>query len=647
MIRKTIFIPILILLLFLIVGLCIYDDFGVTVDEPNQILAGHVIYKYLCKKFGQPVPSPIADVPELANFKNSFYGQAATFPTVLIEALRGFSMDTSTIIHLRHLWNFLIYFSGLCFFTLTIGHIYNSHWSSSLGLLFLIFLPRIFGDIFYNDRDTMLLAWFMISLSAFYWYKLHPDFLRGLICAICFGITVNVRLFGLLLFIFPVVFFHSSKSRKGDILVILTSLCTFLLISPIYWEDPLHSIPTAFIHLSTSQRSLDSNNTAASLFFGRMVNENNLPWYYIPAYILLTTPLVTSLACLIGCCAVIRKIILTNKNGPDAESLIGIGMLVILFPFMLIVMIFRPALYNGWRHFYFLYLPIIWMALEGINTIFNMRYKAVKMGCLVLLAGSFLCSITWMLSAHPYYYIYLNPAFRKQWSGKFTKDYWCLAATDAMKYLLQTVESYPIHIVDHDMVKVNKMSLLPAERDRFHTYRAPVQPYPIEFEYIQYGEYSDSLLDEIDIDYYSPYYKIERDNVLLAEVFQRNHNFEYQGNEIIKNITNSHEDPSVLFITDGDLNTVWNNNNKYADFTIEFYRDFLLTDVEIFPVLQSYDELPAFEFYFSSDGISWKVMNYERKGANGLSFSPIKTSWLKIHVEPDVLGICDMLFHGS
>lgn len=153
MIRKTVLIPISILLFFLIVGLFIYDDFGVTVDEPNQILAGHVIYKYLCTKFGQPVPSPIVDVPELANFKNSFYGQAATFPTVLIEAIHGFSMDTSTIIYLRHLWNFLTYFSGLCCFTLIIGDIYNSHWNSTLGLLLMIFLPRIFGDIFYMERQ--------------------------------------------------------------------------------------------------------------------------------------------------------------------------------------------------------------------------------------------------------------------------------------------------------------------------------------------------------------------------------------------------------------------------------------------------------------------------------------------------------------
>ena len=647
MIRKTIFIPILILLLFLIVGLCIYDDFGVTVDEPNQILAGHVIYKYLCKKFGQPVPSPIADVPELANFKNSFYGQAATFPTVLIEALRGFSMDTSTIIHLRHLWNFLIYFSGLFFFTLTIGHIYNSHWSSSLGLLLMIFLPRIFGDIFYNDRDTMLLAWFMISLSAFYWYKLHPDFLRGLICAICFGITFNVRLFGLLLLIFPVIFFHSSKNRKGDILVILTSLCTFLLISPIYWEDPLHSIPTAFIHLSTSQRSLDSNNTAASLFFGRMVNENDLPWYYIPAYILLTTPLVTSLACLIGCCAVIRKIILTKKNGPDAESLIGIGMLIILFPFMLIVMILRPALYNGWRHFYFLYLPIIWMALEGINTIFNMRYKAVKMGCLVLLAGSFLCSITWMLSAHPYYYIYLNPAFRKQWSGKFTKDYWCLAATDAMKYMLHNVESHAIHIVDHDMVKVNQMGLRPDERERFHTYRFPVQPYPIEYEYIQYGEYNDSILDEITIDHYSPYYKIERDGVLLAEVFQRNHNYEKKADEIIKKIIANQNNDSASLMTDGSFTTSWENNGNAAEIIMELKREYVLHSIEIFPVTTDYQTFPKFELFSSSDGKFWMPVDYIHTGGNSLSFQPAECSWIKIQTESSLPGIYDIFFYGN
>ena len=214
--------------------------------------------------------------------------------------------------------------------------------------------------------------------------------------------------------------------------------------------------------------------------------------------------------------------------------------------------------------------------------------------------------------------------------------------------MLRNIESHAIHIVDHDMVKVNQMALRPAERERFHTYRFPVQPYPIEYEYIQYGEYDDSILDEITIDHYSPYYKIERDGVLLAEVFQRNHNYELKANEIIKSINTNQNNNSASLMTDNNFTTSWENNGNSAEITMELNREYVFHSIEIFPVTKDYQTFPKFELYASSDGKSWQPINYTHSGGgNSLSFQSVNCSWLKIQTESSLPGIYDMLFYGN
>lgn len=636
--KKFKWIPFAILLVFLIIGLLHYRDFGVSSDEPAQIEAGHIVWKYICQKLGLEVPKSIDYAQSLLTYKNRYYGQAATMPTVVIEALRGFTFDSYTIILIRHLWNFLSYFFGLCCFAATIGHIYKSHLKSALGLLFMIFLPRIFGDIFVNDRDTMLLAWMMISLASFCLYSQHPGWVSGFLCAFSFGITINVRLFGLVMLLFPLLFFGSSKHRKADILLISASLGFWLLVSPIYWENPLRSIVTSFYHLVKVQRMEDTKNLAELLFFGKFYNETDLPFWYLPAYIFVTTPVMTSFSCWAG-------IVFFAKGGDVREAsprkLIGIGMMLILFLSIFGVIVLRPALYNGWRHFYFLCLPIVWLALEGADHIIQSRLFPARIVYLILLGGSFICSALWMANAHPYYLIYINPAFRKQWADKFSRDFWGLAITDGMQYLLDNVDNYAIEVVDYNLFKIKQLGLEPSVRDRFHYYRYSIQPNPIEYEYFQYPE----GFDEKTIDYYGPIYTIERDGVKLGEVFQRTHNFEIKGTDAIAWITSDRNPETASLMTDSDYATFWETDGESSEITMELKKDFLLSSIEVFPTIH-YEAFPDFLLYSSEDGITWTQMDYIQKGGNGLEFQQVNTHWLKIKTGPETPGIRDFLFYG-
>ena len=639
--KKHLFYPFLILLLFLITGLFAIKDYGPSADEHIQIDSGHVIWRYLCLKFNREVPDPIKDAPDLHGFKNSYYGQAATFPTVLLEALRGFTLDSSTIIRIRHYWNFISYFVGLTCFTIAITHLTGDPRRSALWLLLQILLPRIYGDIFYNDRDIMLISWMMIFLASFYLFTRRPGWLTTLLSAAAFGMAVNTRIFGLVLLIFPFLYFVFSDKRKYMLLFLPAAALVWFILSPIAWDDPLHTLPDAFRHFSTQQRFIDTGNEAEVLFFGKHINETRLPWYYIPLYVTATTPLVTLILAFVGIFTVIKKMC---KRQFDIRSLFGTGMLIILIAAPLTGIIFHLTFYNGWRHFYFLFLPLSWLSFEGFTLVWNVRKKIIQGAVICCLCVSFFLSITWIIKAHPYQIIYLSPVFREKWIGKFDRDYWILSTTECMKYLLENISNETLNVIDKQaLMEYVIIGLKPEERERFHTMYHGQQPIPYEF---LIANYSGMLENEASFSYYVPIYAVERDGIKLAEVFQRSHNDELPAADIIESVTTSANPETITAITDSDYQTAWYGNGSETEITFHLNDEYMLNSLEIFPAANA-SGFPETKIYTSQDGMDWTELSTEAKGSNGTAFPAVKTSWLKLTSDSEYQGIRDILFYGS
>ena len=187
----------------------------------NQVTAGHVIYKYVSELF-KLNNTDFSDLPEIQDYFNRYYGQAVTFPTVILEAIKGFSMDTSTILRVRHLWNFLYYYLAVLCFSLLI-HKRFSDWKVTItGIAILILSPRIFADAFYNDRDLMFLSWFMITMFLLNCFINKPSICFSILLGISIAISITIRYFGLC-FIIPLIIYAFSAGKKGirKIVVIL------------------------------------------------------------------------------------------------------------------------------------------------------------------------------------------------------------------------------------------------------------------------------------------------------------------------------------------------------------------------------------------------------------------------------------------
>ncbi|HOR55515.1 MAG TPA: hypothetical protein PLU92_02760, partial [Flexilinea sp.] len=98
-------ITVLIFIILLGTGLFIFDDYGVTVDEPIERQTGLVNLKFILQNlFQKPLPNELSTMPDLQNYKDKYYGVFLQFPTILFEYFTNFRYDISSIFKLRHLW---------------------------------------------------------------------------------------------------------------------------------------------------------------------------------------------------------------------------------------------------------------------------------------------------------------------------------------------------------------------------------------------------------------------------------------------------------------------------------------------------------------------------------------------------------------
>ena len=625
------------LALFFVCGLRIFRDYGATPDEMIQVDGGHIFWRTLMRGLHRPYPAAFDELPELENYVNRYYGQAATFPTVLLEAFRGFRLHSSTIIRIRHFWNFLSYFAGLCCFSLVLSRLYEDRKVCLFTVIQAMLLPRIFGDIFYNDRDIMLLSWVMISLAVFCLFVYRPGWFTGFLCGTAFGIAINTRIFGLVLLIFPALYFLFIGKRKYLIPFLAAMAAVWLLFYPIAWDHPLRTIPEAFLHLSTRQRSLETNNNATMLFFGEAVKENRLPLYFIPVYIFITTPLVTSLAAAAGIFTVIRELTRgkvsamrdtapgSRITAPGLRMIVSCGMVIILAAVLLIGAVFRLTFYNGWRHLYFLYLPVLWLFSAGIDRLLKGN-SPVRYGTAALIIVSFIFGILWIRQVHPYEIIYLNPLFRSR-EGDFDRDYWRLSTTECLEWIGRQ-ESEMISVGEYNGSLDNAaVGLMPELRSRLYIqHYLALHRYPPEYLIFNY---SGTIGNEKEIPLYEPVYSVVRDHIKLAEVYKR---------ISAANIRPSEMTPNVSEVIDGLPETQWRSDvsqSEGLEFVFTFEEPVLLTGMSVLPGDDEREYAREPQVSVSEDGVSWTDLPVTVTGLFDLSFPETMTSRLRLRCAGD------------
>ena len=213
-------------LIFFSIGVFIFADYGVSIDEDKTRLNGFIALEYIFKIF---IPDQVAEINKMvAGEINTNYGMMVTtdvvtsgivfdLPLALLELI--FQVDDSReYFLLRHFSNFLIFFVSVYFFFKLVKNRYDSWILGIIGALFLIISPRIFADSFYNNKDIVFMSLYIISLFTATKFLEKKNFKYAILFALTSGLTINVRIFGLILpiLVFSIYFINIFRKENSE-----------------------------------------------------------------------------------------------------------------------------------------------------------------------------------------------------------------------------------------------------------------------------------------------------------------------------------------------------------------------------------------------------------------------------------------------
>lgn len=332
----------------------------------------------------------------------------------------------------RHVVNALFGFTAILF-TGLLGKELGNWRTGLLSLLFVLLSPRFFGNSMNNPKDIPFAMGYVMSLYALVrffksWPRPKPASVLFLIAAI--AIAINVKAGGIMLLCYTILFggglwaWEHFQHRKFPASVRFFSFLTGIAVAAyfgglLFWPygllDPLHHPLKAL-----AEHSVFTGAKATMLFEGRLIYNDQVPWYYLPKWILISVPLYIHLGILLFLLFAGRLF-----RSPGSRYVLMVCFALIFPPFYAIAK--HSIIYDSWRHFLFIF-PLL-AALTALAWDFLFAYiqrHPLKIFGIALLALTLLEPVSWMFRFHPHEYVYFNPLVGglKGAYGRYETDYW-------------------------------------------------------------------------------------------------------------------------------------------------------------------------------------------------------------------------------
>ena len=417
--------------LTLLLAVAVADDYGVWIDTYNLRTIGRATLGYFAGEGGLNQVQPPTD---------RLYGPALEVPLGLLEQLLFPDVERGVFLMRYLLTHFLFVGAGFAAYLLA-WRLFGSRWLALFALALFLLHPRIYAQSFFNAKDVPFLSLLMICLwlahRAFGASSSSGNGAVGnsaagafALCGVVAGLATSLRVAGLV-FVALVFFMRMGDAIGADnwrqrrrvaasgLLFVLATVATYYLAMPYLWADPLQrlreivAVQSAFPH------------DPLQLFQGEILFASELPRSYLPVWFGMTTPPLALLLGVVGFGALVWRVVgeLSRPSGASRillrNSSLRFGLLVagcFVVP-VLVAIVLRPTLYNGWRHFYFLWAPFALLATSGLKTLLGWLPRAqvllpARVPATALVGGlaAFgLGAIAYeMARLHPHQHLYFN-----------------------------------------------------------------------------------------------------------------------------------------------------------------------------------------------------------------------------------------------
>ena len=458
------------LVLIFIFGLSIAKDFGISWDESHHRDSGQRIVVYLISFFGlegiKPIPPGLKDF----DYMQKKYGPMFDVISAVIEEVFQIE-DMRSIYIMRHSLNFIFYFAGylgyVCFIRLLFP---KNNYALILSLLYL-FHPRLLGHGFFNPKDSILQAYVSISLIPIVRSFLYFKFKDLVWSAAALGIAISTKVVSIYLpFLFSFFYLLVGYLEKTKIKTILKNLSLFHLLLLFFififwppWTNPLKSIIDMFIVLK--QYPFPGKN----YLLGEYVSRFNLPWYYVPLWVGITTPLSFIILFFIGLWDNFKQFFgkLTKSTCIDSFMLTGF-----IVPISSVIYL-GSTLYNGWRHMFFIYPFLAYFMIKGfifcidwMASNYNIKKEKIILALSIIVFSAPTYSI---IKLHPNQPVYFNILAGKDPMLLFEGDGWGTSYRQGLEWITENDNRDSIMVSIHNSPgSRNRHMLSNTERKRLH-----------------------------------------------------------------------------------------------------------------------------------------------------------------------------------
>jgi hypothetical protein len=514
--------------LLLLLGWFVFADYGVSWDEVADRTNGQVSLRYAAELLtpGWAARHPV--LQQAALIQNSYdndHGVLFEFPLAWLDVVRP-GTDLRTSFLLRHAAVFLVSLGGIwALFRLATLRFRDER----LGLLaaaLLVLSPRFFAESFYNGKDLPFVVAFTLSIYTLARLLEQPSWRRAVAHGLVTAAAVDIRVLGLLLVPFTFTLlglqFWSAPTLLGRHRLLraglaygLTAVVAVVACWPFLWANPVRHLAIAYYSISHYAWG------GSLLYLGHVIPAKTIPWHYALVWMSITIPLAYQAAAVIGLAVVawglVRQPWRALRTFAGHLDLLLVGWLVLP---LALVMVLHSAIYDGWRHLYFVYPALLLFTIEAGLAVarFGQRHagwRKLALGLALLAGAEAVLTAVRMVRMHPHQQVYFSYLTSQQAERLFERDYWSLSYRQGLEYLVarQPQGTILVDAAQSTPLESNVAWLAPRDRARVvQTARGAGQYIITSYRSIS-GAYPDTVGQEV--------FAVRADGIKILSVFKR------------------------------------------------------------------------------------------------------------------------------
>lgn len=425
-------------------------DYAGGIDEVSEI---RILYSNACEYalriFGEDSAlygKLSAVIEPISQYAERDHGISAYYPA--LPALAALRIVSGQAQHAGWIaWTFLLFMLGVvALYGIARELLRASRLFGCAAALMLYLSPRMFASGHYNNKDAVLLALILLTVwlgVRFY----HRNRLRdALLFSVAGAFAANTKIIGAwfwgvfgLLYLFKHIRCKTltAQTWRNGFAAIGAFLAVYLLLTPATWVDPMGFFKYVF------GNSVNFSRWSGSILFEgrvyRVPKVDQLPWYYLPKLMLMTTPVLM----LVLAAAGLLRLIAQSARGRGAlegegGAVPALWAALIAYAVPLLIGMFGSVnVYNSWRHFYFEYAALMLLSIYALDGLFRWLSGRARRVAAGMLAAYFCFLAASLAINHPMQDSYFNPIAAPFVEGNYETDYWVMSAPEVLERLVE------------------------------------------------------------------------------------------------------------------------------------------------------------------------------------------------------------------